>query len=184
MEISSTTPSMFKSSEPTNIKVDFTQKISNDDVQEIKDQIAQQAKDMMVQSLNVQTEMSDTLSVDAKFEKDYQEFQAFLQDVGFDSGKSLSEISQDEAKELISEDGIFGVKQTSQRIADFVISGANGDENLLRAGREGMLQGFKEAESMWQQDLPDISQQTMKEATKIVDLAMSDLGFSIIDKQA
>jgi hypothetical protein len=54
----------------------------------------------------------------------------------------------------------------------------------MRAGREGMLQGFKEAEKMWGGKLPDISQQTMAKATEMVDKAMSDLGFSILDKQA
>jgi hypothetical protein len=115
--------------------------------------------------------------------KDIQDFQSFLKDIGY-SGKPIAELSKDEAAKLVSEDGIFGIKQTSERIANFVIAGAGGDENMLRAGREGMLQGFKDAEKMWGGKLPDISQQTMQKATEIVDKAMSDLGFSIIDKEA
>ena len=52
----------------------------------------------------------------------------------------------------------------------------------MRAGREGMLVGFKQAEEMWGGKLPEISQETMKAATELVDKAMTDLGFSIIDQ--
>ena len=47
-----------------------------------------------------------------------------------------------------------------------------------------MLQGFKMAEDMWGGELPEISQITMQKATEMVDKAMYDLGFSIINKEA
>ena len=65
-----------------------------------------------------------------------------------------------------------------------MIQGAGGNEDLLRAGREGMLRGFKEAEQIWGSTLPDISQKTIQIATEFVDKAMHDLGFSIINKEA
>ena len=65
-----------------------------------------------------------------------------------------------------------------------MINGAGGDESMLRAGREGMLQGFKDAESMWGGKLPDISQETMKKAVELVDKKMYDLGFSILNQEA
>jgi len=52
---------------------------------------------------------------------------------------------------------------------------------MLRAGREGMIQGFKNAEKMWGKELPQISQETMKKSIALVDKAMSEAGFSIID---
>ncbi len=77
----------------------------------------------------------------------------------------------------------FGVTKTAQRIADFVINGAAGDEDRFRAGREGMIRGFKEAEEIWGEELPDISQKTMAMAIELVDKAMYDAGFSILDKE-
>jgi hypothetical protein len=131
-------------------------------------------------SLGVQSSVTNS---DDAFAKDYKGFQSFLQDIGY-TGKPIAELSKEEASSLVSEDGIFGIKQTSERIADFVINGAAGDEKLLRAGREGMIQGFKEAEKMWGSKLPEISQKTMQAAIEKVDKTMHDLGYSILDKEA
>ena len=93
-------------------------------------------------------------------------------------------LSKQEAGALVAEDGFFGVGQTSEHIANFVvIAGSGGDEDRLRAGRKGMLQGFKDAESMWGGILPDISQQTMKAALELVDKEMNRLGFSILNQE-
>ena len=54
----------------------------------------------------------------------------------------------------------------------------------MRAGREGMILGFKQAEAMWGGELPEISQQTMKAAIEMVDKAMYELGFSILNEEA
>jgi len=163
----------------SKIKTNYTEKISQDDVDEIKQEITKRSNDMMLNSVFAQTEASSRVD---DIEAAYESFQNFLSDIGYD-GKPIAELSQDEAAQLVSEDGIFGVKQTSERMANFVINGANGDEELMRAGREGMLQGYKEAEAMWGGELPEISQETMKKALEIVDKAMYDLGFSILDKE-
>ncbi len=159
------------------IKTNFTEKISDDEVKDIRSQIKQNANAIVLNSINVQAGASKD-----DFNSLYENFQTFLNDVGYD-GKPIAELSQSEATELISEDGIFGIKQTSERIANFVINGAGGDEDLMRAGREGMLQGFKEAEELWGEELPEISQQTMQKAIEMVDKAMQEAGFSIIDTE-
>jgi len=97
------------------------------------------------------------------------------------SGKPLKELSQEEATELVGEDGFFGIKQTAQRIADFVINGAGGAEDLLKAGREGVYKGYKQAEDSWGGKLPDISQETIKEAIKLIDEEFQKRGFSALD---
>ncbi len=181
MEISSNMPSVTTNANTKEIKTNFTEKISQDDVKELKSQITQRSNDMMLKSISVQAEAS-SLSPKEQFEQDYASFQSFLKDIEYD-GKPIAELSKDEASELLSEDGIFGVKQTSQRIANFVIDGANGDEELLRAGREGMLQGFKDAEEMWGEELPDISKETMQKALEMVDKHMHELGFSVLDEE-
>ena len=162
------------------IKPLYTEKISQDEVKEIREQLT---KNSLAMAFNSTTIQSSFASPQDSFAQDYKDFQSFLSDIGY-SGKPIAELSQDEAAELVSEDGIFGIKQTSERIANFVINGAGGDEKLLRAGREGMLLGFKQAEEMWGGKLPEISQITMQKATEMVDKAMSDLGFSIINQEA
>jgi len=180
MQISSNTtlPNTAKSTTP--IKTLYTEKISKDEAMEIREQIKQNANAM---AFNSATAQNTLLKGDNSSENDYESFQSFLKDIGY-NGKPIASLTQDEASELVSKDGFFGVDQTSKRISDFVINGAGGDEKLLRAGREGMLRGFKEAEEMWGGKLPEISQETMKKATEMVDKAMYDLGFSVLDKEA
>ncbi len=106
-----------------------------------------------------------------------------LSDLGY-SGKPIKELSQDEAKALVAEDGFFGISQTSERIANFVLTGAGDDVDKLKAGREGILQGFKEAEGIWGGKLPDISYETIDKAVEMIDKKLSDLGASILDSNA
>lgn len=119
---------------------------------------------------------------ESSFEVNYQEFKDFLSDIGY-TGKSIASLSQEEAAELVSEDGFFGVAQTSERIAQFVIAGAGNDEELLREGRKGILQGFKEAEEMWGGKLPDIAYETIEKAVAMVDQALMDKGYSVLDEK-
>lgn len=158
----------------------FTEKLTKDETKELRQQIVDNANAYTFASVNIQNGVSNQKD---QITQNYEDFQNFLKDIGYD-GKPIAELSKDEAAKLVSEDGIFGIKQTSERIANFVIDGAGGNENMLRAGREGMLQGFKEAEKLWGEKLPDISQQTMQKATELVDKAMSDLGFGVLNTTA
>ena len=180
MQISSLNQTFEPVKQGNVIKPLFTQKLSKEEVSEIREQIKENTNAMAFNSALVQGGFSKQ---NESFEKQYEEFQSFLQEIGY-SGKPIAELSKEEATELISEDGFFGIEKTSQRIADFVINGAAGDEDRFRAGREGMIQGFKEAEAMWGGELPEISQKTMQKAIELVDKAMYDLGFSIINEEA
>jgi len=181
MQISSNAPTVDNKMASKEVKTNFTEKISQDEAQDIKNQMAEKSKKVMLDSVFTQADVSSA-SMD-KSQQDYEEFQSFLKDIGYD-GKPIAELSQDEASDLVSEDGFFGVDQTSKRIANFVIDGADGDEELLRAGRDGLIQGYKDAEEAWGSELPDISKQTMDKAMEMVDKTMSDLGFSILDEEA
>ncbi|MGM0623088.1 MAG: hydrogenase-4 component G [Campylobacterota bacterium] len=103
-----------------------------------------------------------------------------LQSIGY-SGKPIKDLSQDEAASLVSEDGFFGIAQTSNRVADFVLSGAGDDIEKLRAGREGILQGFKEAEQIWGEKLPDISYDTLSKTLEKIDQKIEGLGYNVLD---
>ena len=163
----------------SSVQTNFTEKISKEDAAELRAQITQNANDMMLKSTTIQANLSNPID---DFTQLYGDFQSFLSDIGY-AGKPIAELTQDEAAQLVSEDGIFGITQTSERIANFVINGAGGDEDKLRAGREGMLKGFKEAEAMWGGELPEISQKTMQASLEMVDKAMYDLGFSILNEE-
>ncbi len=164
-----------------NVKINFTEKLSKKEASDIRTQITKNANAFALKSVNIQGKL---VSKEVDFKVAYKDFQSFLEDIGY-KGKPIADLSQDEAAKLVSEDGIFGIKQTSERIANFVISGAGGDEEKLRSGREGMLQGFKDAQKMWgEEKLPDISQKTMQAALEIVDTKMHDLGFPILRQEA
>lgn len=97
------------------------------------------------------------------------------------TGKPITDMTPDEAKALVSEDGYFGVTQTSARLSDFVLSGGGDSVEKLKAGREGIINGFNEAEKMWGGKLPDISYQTLDKTLSKIDEKIIALGGSILD---
>lgn len=68
--------------------------------------------------------------------------------------------TQKKAQEDISEDGYWGVKQTSDRIVSFATALAGSDPEALEKMRDAFLKGYKQAEKTWGGKLPDISQRT------------------------
>lgn len=72
----------------------------------------------------------------------------------------LETMTQEEAQELVAEDGYFGVKKTSERIFDLAVGIAGGDPSRIDAVREGVESGFQEALKAFGGELPEISHQT------------------------
>lgn len=103
--------------------------------------------------------------------------------IGYE-GKDIFSLTSDEAKELVSEDGFFGIAKTSQRLADFVINGAGDDVEKLQKGLEGLKTGFEQAEKMWGGKLPDISYQTIDKAIEKVTQKINQLGGNSLDINA
>ena len=96
-------------------------------------------------------------------------------------GKPILEMSQQEAAELISEDGYFGISKTAERLAQFVILGGGDDLAKVQAGRQGIIHGFKEAEKLWGGQLPEMSYETLNKALEKIDNHIQQLGGSVID---
>lgn len=65
-----------------------------------------------------------------------------------------------QAQEDISEDGYWGVEQTSDRIIDFAKALTGGDPDLIDQMQEAFEKGFSEATKSWGKELPEISQKT------------------------
>lgn len=103
--------------------------------------------------------------------------------IGYD-GKNPLAMSQDELNFLISEEGFFGVENTANRIADFVINGAGDDLEKLQKGFEGMKRGFEEAERMWGGSLPQISQEAIDKAIEKVSARIEELGGKAVNINA
>ena len=79
---------------------------------------------------------------------------------GQDLSIEVDEATRLEAQEMISEDGYYGVKQTSQRILDFAKALSGGDPSKIDLLEEAFIKGFQKAEEIWGGKLPDISYQT------------------------
>ena len=65
-----------------------------------------------------------------------------------------------EAQQAISEDGYWGVKQTSQRIFDFAYALAGDDSEKMKEMQAAVEKGFEQATKSWGKALPSISQET------------------------
>ncbi len=72
----------------------------------------------------------------------------------------LSNLSVAEAKELVADDGYFGVEKTSERIVSFAINAFGNDPTRLDEMKGAIEQGFQDAQQAFGGSLPEISQQT------------------------
>jgi len=97
-----------------------------------------------------------------------------LKDIGYE-GKPITELSPEEASDLVSEDGFFGIDQTSQRVADFVFGFAGDDLDILEQGRKGIVQGFEDAQKMWGGELPQISYDTQAKTLELIDAKIQEI---------
>ncbi len=64
------------------------------------------------------------------------------------------------AQEEISEDGYWGVKQTSERIFEFAKALSGGDDDKMEEMLEAFKKGFEQATKAWGEELPGISGDT------------------------
>ncbi len=81
----------------------------------------------------------------------------------------VDEATKAQAQEDISEDGYWGVKQTSQRLFDFASALAGDDVEKMKEMQKAIEKGYKEATGAWGRDLPEISSQTMDATNKLFD---------------
>ena len=97
-----------------------------------------------------------------------------LESIGYE-GKALSQLSQGEAKDLVSDAGFFGIDATSQRVTSFVINMTGDNLEALQESRDGLVQGFEQAQKLFGGDLPDISVKTQEKSLEIIDAKIAEL---------
>ena len=82
---------------------------------------------------------------------------------------TVDEKTKAEAQQAISEDGFWGVKQTSQRIFDFAAALAGDDVELMQKYQAAVEKGFGQAEEAWGGSLPSICGDTHTAVNKLFD---------------
>ena len=91
------------------------------------------------------------------------------------SGKfEVDAATKAQAQQDISEDGYWGVKQTSNRILDFATALTGGDPSKIEDMRKAFEKGYKMAEKTWGRELPEISKQTYDAVMKGFDKMAED----------
>ncbi len=82
---------------------------------------------------------------------------------------SVDDETRDAAKAAISEDGYWGVQQTSERFVKYAKALTGGDPAKAEAMREAFRKGYEEAEKAWGGSLPELSRKTYDATMKLFD---------------
>ncbi|MDR0308186.1 MAG: hypothetical protein LBI42_15335 [Chitinispirillales bacterium] len=97
----------------------------------------------------------------------------------------VDEATREKAKELIGEDGYFGVKKTTERIMEFAkaLAGANPSEKEVDNLRNGVQKGFDAVAKMFGgfDKMPEVSQKTHEATMNAFDEWKVFLGFVVAD---
>lgn len=80
---------------------------------------------------------------------------------------TVDEATQAQAKEMISEDGYYGIKQTSERLFDFASALAGDDKEMMEKMQKAIHKGYKQATKAWGKDLPSICKDTLEATDKL-----------------
>ena len=97
-----------------------------------------------------------------------------LESIGYE-GKALDQLTQGEAKDLVSEGGFFGIDETSSRVTSFVMNMTGDNLEALQESRKGLVQGFEEAQKLFGGELPDISVKTQEKSLEVIDAKIAEL---------
>lgn len=146
-------------------------------------QFQQETMNFLVGNSNSQAAVFDLIGKDDFSKANIIFSKLDLSSIGY-NGKNILDMNQDELNNLLSEDGFFGIKNTANRIADFVVKGSKDDVEKLKKGLEGIKRGFDEAQKIWGGELPKISQDTIEQALKKVSNRMNELGEKTLNLQA
>lgn len=105
-----------------------------------------------------------------------------LKSIGYE-GKELSKLTKDEATDLVSENGFFGIEQTSLRVSSFVLNMAGDNLEALKQSRDGIVQGFEEALKLFGGELPEISYKTQEKTLEAIDKRIEELTKTDLEKE-
>ncbi len=87
----------------------------------------------------------------------------------FFSKLEVDDETRAKAQEDISENGFWGVKQTSERAIEFAKALCGGDPSKVGLMRSAIEEGYKAAEKAWGGELPEICRKTQEATLKGID---------------
>ncbi|EHQ90414.1 hypothetical protein [Desulfosporosinus youngiae] len=117
----------------------------------------------LVAMQSLKTGESKGLSYDQIMKKYDGRLKAFYQNLQVNDSTRLN------AQQEISEDGFWGVKQTSERAIEFAKALAGGDPSKVALLKDAIEKGYKAAEKAWGGGLPEICKLTQKAILKGLD---------------
>lgn len=120
---------------------------------------------------SLKTGASKGLNYDQIMKKYDGKLKEFYENIEVDESISLK------AQEEISEDGFWGVKQTSTRAIDFAKALSGGDPAKIGLLRDAIEAGYMAAEKAWGGELPEICRQTQEATLK----GLNDWGKRILE---
>ena len=103
----------------------------------------------------------------------------------FENGTNLADVFRNlevdeetrlQAQKDTAEDGYWGTEQTSERIMSFAKAMAGTDPEVAKEMVAAIQKGFDEAAKAWGEDLPELSQNTMKLTLEKADKWLEELG--------
>ena len=149
------------SKETTQTSTKKNTKVDSETIAKLKadaDQRLSQLKGIVEQLITKQGKTSETASIWSQFRQGV-----------LDGSITVDEATAKQAQEDISEDGYWGVKQTSERILDFAKALTGGDSSKVEEMRKAIEKGFSQAAKLWGDELPEISQKTHDAVMKGLD---------------
>lgn len=149
------------SGETASISSTKSNKVDADTIAKLKadaDAKFSQLRGIVEQLISKQSKASETVSIWEQFKN------------GVLNGTiEVDPATAKQAQEDISEDGYWGVKQTSERILDFAKAISGNDSKKAEQMREAIKKGYESAADLWGGELPEISQKTYDAVMKGID---------------
>lgn len=112
---------------------------------------------------SVKTGEAQGLTYDQIMEKYDGKLKDFYEKLQVDDSTRLN------AQQEVSEDGFWGVKQTSQRSIEFAKALSGGDPSKIPLLKKAIEDAYEAAEKSWGGELPEISKQTQEATLKGLD---------------
>jgi gas vesicle protein len=81
----------------------------------------------------------------------------------------IDDATRAEAQRLVSDDGEYGVEQTSNRLLEFAKAISGDDKTKFDQLKSAIEEGFSEAKKAWGGELPDICQKTIDSTLEKLD---------------
>lgn len=154
---------VYEKSTETKEKANYTvNKMSEEERAALVDQLKSEQQARQQQLVDLVQKMFNEQATAVKNSGSIWEFLA--------SGEyEVDEATKLQAQEDISEDGYYGIKQTSERLFTFASALAGDDVEKMKEMQAAMQKGYEQATKAWGKELPEICKDTLEAANKLFD---------------